>query len=66
MRLSGAVCCVRRLTHRALSTQVITNSAEVWKCTAVTLQSAVKLALQLDLCDQLKLRFARVADMVQV
>jgi len=50
----------------ALNGKVITNTAEVWKCNNVEVKAAVKLSLQVDLCDNLKLRYPRVADLVQV
>jgi hypothetical protein len=50
----------------ALNGKVITNSAEVWKCTNVELKSAVKLAMQVDLCDGLKLRYHDPSHMVQI
>jgi hypothetical protein len=50
----------------ALNAKIVTNSAEVWKCKDVEIKSAVKLAAQVDLCDNLKLRWARPEDMIQV
>ena len=46
--------------------KVITSTAEVWKCTNTTVVCNVKLALQLDLCPSLRLRYARSADLVQL
>jgi len=59
--IEGCVNC-----RVALNGKVITNTAEVWKCKNVELKSAVKLSMQVDLCDGLKVRYAKHVDMVQV
>lgn len=50
----------------ALNGKVITSSSEVWKCTSVKLQVNIKMAMQLDLCTDCNVTFARVAELVQI
>merc|ERR1712093_729262 len=46
--------------------KVITSTAEVWKCTNTDLVCNVKLALQLDLCRDLRVRYDTADHMVQM
>lgn len=59
--LEGLVGC-----YVELAGKVITSTAEAWKCTDTELVAKTKLAWQMDLSKNVKLRYERASDLVQI